>query len=37
MKKPDILIRDKKGTFMLIEVMNSGDRIVIKKEAEEVL
>ena len=36
--KPDIIIRDnEKGTCMLIDVANSGDRNVIKKEAEEIL
>jgi len=36
--KPDITIRDnKKGTFMLTDVAISGDRNVIKKEAECVL
>ena len=36
--KPDIIIRDKeKGTCMLIGVANSGDRNVIKKEAEKIL
>ena len=36
--KPDILIRDnEKGTCMLIDVAISGDRIVIKKEAEKIL
>jgi len=34
--KPDILIRDKeKGTCMLIDVANSGDRNVIKKGSRE--
>jgi hypothetical protein len=33
--KPDIIIRDnEKGTYMLIDVVISGDRNVIKKEAE---
>jgi len=33
--KPDIIIRDnEKGTCMLIDVAISGDRNVIKKEAE---
>ena len=36
--KPDIIIRDnEKGTFMLIDVAISGDRNVIKKEAEKIL
>jgi len=36
--KPDIIIRDnEKGTCMLIEVTISGDRNVIKKEAEKIL
>jgi hypothetical protein len=36
--KPDVIIRDKeKGTFMLIDVAISGDRNVIKKEAEKIL
>jgi hypothetical protein len=36
--KPDIIIRDNvKGTFMLIDVEISGDRNVIKKEAEKIL
>jgi hypothetical protein len=36
--KPDIIIRDnEKGTCMLIDVANSGDRNVIKKEAEKIL
>ena len=36
--KPDIIIRDnEKGTRMLIDVAISGDRNVIKKEAEEIL
>ena len=35
---PDIIIRDnEKGTFMLIDVAISGDRNVIKKEAEKIL
>ena len=35
--KPDIIIRDnEKGTCMLIEVAISGDRNVIKKEAEKI-
>jgi len=36
--KPDIIIRDnEKGTFMLIDAAISGDRNVIKKEAENIL
>jgi hypothetical protein len=36
--KPDIIIRDSgKGTCMLIDVAVSGDRNVIKKEAEKIL
>jgi hypothetical protein len=36
--KPDILICDnEKGTCMLIDVAISGDRNVIKKEAEKIL
>ena len=36
--KPDIIIRDnEKGTCMLIVVAISGDRNVIKKEAEKIL
>jgi hypothetical protein len=36
--KPDIIIRDnEKGTCMLIDVAISGDRKVIKKEAEKIL
>jgi hypothetical protein len=36
--KPDIIIRDKeKGTCMLVDVAISGDRNVIKKEAEKIL
>jgi len=36
--KPDIIIRDnEKGTCMLIDVAVSGDRNVIKKEAEKIL
>jgi len=36
--KPDIIIRDnKKGTCMLIDVAISGDRNVIKKEADKIL
>jgi len=36
--KPDIIIRDnEKGTCMLIDVTISGDRYVIKKEAENIL
>ena len=36
--KPDIIIRDnEKGTCMLIDVATSGDRNVIKREAEKIL
>ena len=36
--KPDIIISDnEKGTCTLIDVANSGDRNVIKKEAEKIL
>jgi len=36
--KPDIIIPDnEKGTCMLIDVAISGDRNVIKKEAEKIL
>jgi len=36
--QPDIIIRDnEKGTCMLIDVAISGDRSVIKKEAEDIL
>ena len=36
--KPDIIIRDnEKGTCMLIDVVISGERNVIKKEAEKIL
>jgi len=36
--KPDIIVRDnEKVTFMLIDVAISGDRNVIKKEAEKIL
>jgi hypothetical protein len=36
--KPDIIIRDnEKGTSMSIDVAISGDRNVIKKEAEKIL
>jgi hypothetical protein len=36
--KPDITIRDnEKGTCMLIDVAISGDRNMIKKEAEKIL
>ena len=36
--KPDIIICDnEKGTCMLIDVAMSGDRNVIKKEAEKIL
>jgi hypothetical protein len=35
--KPDIIIRDnEKGTCMLIDIAISGDRNVIKKEAENI-
>ena len=35
--KPDIIIRDnEKGTCMLIDVGISGDRNVIRKEAEKI-
>ena len=35
---PDIIISDnEKGTYMLINVAISGDRNVIKKEAEKIL
>ena len=35
--KPDIIIRDnEKGTCMIIDVAISGDRNVIKKEAEQI-
>jgi len=35
--KPDIIIRDNgKGTYMLIDVAISGDRNVIKKEADKI-
>jgi hypothetical protein len=34
--KPDIIIRDnEKGTCMLIDIAISGERNVIKKEAEQ--
>jgi hypothetical protein len=37
-KKPNIIIRDnEKRTCMLIDVAISGDRNVIKKEAEKIL
>jgi len=37
-KKPDIIIRDnEKGTCTLIDVVISGDRNVIKKEAEKII
>jgi len=37
-KIPDIIIRDnEKGTCILIDVAISGDRNVIKKEAEKIL
>jgi len=36
--KPDIIIRDNEnGTCMLIDVAISGDRNLIKKEAEKIL
>jgi len=36
--KPDIIIHDnKKGTYVLIDFAISGDRNVIKREAEKVL
>jgi len=36
--KPDIIIRDnEKGTCVLIDVAISGDRNVVKKEAEKIL
>ena len=36
--KSDIIIRDnEKGTCMLIDDANSGDRNMIKKEAEKIL
>jgi hypothetical protein len=36
--KPDMIIRDNdKGTYMLIDVAISGDRNVIRKEAEKIL
>ena len=36
--KPDVIIRDnEKGTCVLIDVAISGDRNVIKKEAEKIL
>jgi hypothetical protein len=36
--KPDIIIRDNgKRTYMLIDVAISGNRNVIKKEAEKIL
>jgi len=36
--KPDIIIRDiEKEKCMLIDVANSGDKNVIKKEAEKIL
>jgi len=36
--KPDIIIRDNEmGTYMLLEVAISGDRNVIKKEADKIL
>ena len=37
-KKPDIIILDnEKGTCMLLDVAISGDRNVIKKQAEKIL
>jgi len=35
--KRDIIIHDNKGTCMLIDVAVSGDRNVMKKEAEKIL
>jgi hypothetical protein len=36
--KPDIIIRDNEnGTYMLIDVAISGDRNVIKEDAEKIL
>ena len=36
--KPDVIVRDNEnGTCMLIDVAISGDRNVIKKEAEKIL
>jgi hypothetical protein len=36
--KPNIIIGDnEKGTCMLIDIANPGDRNVIKKEAEKIL
>jgi hypothetical protein len=36
--KADIIIRDnEKSTYMLIDIAISGDRNVIKKEAEKIL
>jgi len=36
--KPDIIIRgNEKGTYMLIDDAISGDKNVIKKEAEKIL
>jgi len=36
--KPDIIIRDnEKGNFMLTDVAISGDRNVVKKEAQKIL
>jgi hypothetical protein len=36
--KPDIIIRDnEKGTYKIIDVAISGDRNVIKKEAEKIV
>jgi len=36
-KKPDIIRDNEKGTCMLINVVISGERNVIKKEAEKIL
>ena len=35
--KPDIIIRDKHGTYVLRDVAIPGNRNVIKKEAENIL
>jgi hypothetical protein len=35
--KPDIIRDNEKGTCMLIDAATSGDRNVIKKEAEKIL
>jgi hypothetical protein len=36
--KPDIIIRDnEKGTYLLIDIAISGNRNVVKKEAEKIL